>query len=104
MLSVYHHRQHRLNFNGPSLQTIELVSGSDTRLEVANRKEGVTINLKVRQPGTGFGNLIIDNPFKEPRNSPYTASQESSATDILTFVSFEASDSSVYVANVKTLD
>ena len=93
-----------LNFNGPSLQTIELVSGSDTRLEVANSKEGVTINLKVRQPGTGFGNLILPNPFKEPRNSPYTASQESSATDILTFVSFEASDTSVYVANVKTLD
>ena len=92
-----------LNFNGPSLQTIELVSGSDTRLEVANRKEGVTINLKVKQPGTGFGNLILDAPFLEPRNSPYTASQESDAKDILTFVTFEASDTSVYVANVKTL-
>ncbi len=93
-----------LDFNGPSLQSIELVSGSDTRLEVANRKEGVTINLKVRQPGTGYGNLILPNPFKEPRDNPYSASQETDATDILTFVSFEASDTNVYVANVKTLD
>ena len=93
-----------LDFNGPSLQSLELVSGSDTRLEVQNRKEGVTINLKVRQPGTGYGNLILDNPFREPSNFHYTASQQPSATDILTFVSFEASDTAVYVANVKTLD
>ncbi len=93
-----------LDFNGPSLKTIELVSGSDTRLEVLNRKEGVTINLKVRQPATGYGNLILPFPFKEPRENPYSASQETDTTDILTFVTFENSDGNVYVANVKTFD
>ena len=89
-----------LDFNGPQLQILELVSGSETRIEATNVKDGVTINLQVKQPGSGFGTVVIPNfPFKEPADNAYTASAQSDAIDILTFIRYNTND--IYVANVK---
>jgi hypothetical protein len=92
-----------LDFNGPQLQTLELVSGSETRLEATNTKDGVTINLQVKQPSVGFGTLVIPNfPFKEPTDSHYSASQAVDAIDILTFIRYNTND--IFVANVKNFN
>ena len=92
-----------LDFNGPQLQTLELVSGSETRLEATNTKDGVTINLQVKQPSVGFGTLVIPNfPFKEPADNAYTASQAVDAIDILTFIRYNTND--IFVANVKNFN
>ena len=92
-----------LDFNGPQLQTLELVSGSETRLEATNTKNGVTINLQVKQPGDGYGTLIIPNfPFKEPSDSHYSASAVVDAIDILTFIKYDTND--IFVANVKNFN
>ena len=89
-----------LDFNGPQLQILELVSGSETRIEASNVKDGVTINLQVKQPGSGYGTVVIPNfPFKEPADNAYTASQQNDAIDILTFIRYNTND--IYVANVK---
>ncbi len=92
-----------LDFNGPQLQILELVSGSETRLEATNAKDGVTINLQVKQPGDGYGTLIIPNfPFKEPSDSHYSASAVVDAIDILTFIRYNTND--IFVANVKNFN
>ena len=92
-----------LDFNGPQLQTLELVSGSETRLEATNTKDGVTINLQVKQPGDGYGTLIIPSfPFKEPSDSHYSASAAVDAIDILTFIKYDTND--IFVANVKNFN
>lgn len=89
-----------LDFNGPQLQTLELVSGSETRIEATNTKDGVTINLQVKQPGDGYGTVVIPNfPFKEPADNAYSASAQADAIDILTFIRYNTND--IYVANVK---
>ena len=89
-----------LDFNGPQLQILELVSGSETRIEATNVKDGVTINLQVKQPSTGVGTVVIPNfPFKEPADNAYTASAQTDAIDILTFIRYNTND--IYVANVK---
>ncbi len=92
-----------LDFNGPQLQTLELVSGSETRLEATNTKNGVTINLQVKQPSDGYGTLIIPSfPFKEPSDSHYSASAAVDAIDILTFIKYDTND--IFVANVKNFN
>ncbi len=89
-----------LDFNGPQLQILELVSGSETRIEATNAKDGVTINLQVKQPSDGYGTVVIPNfPFKEPADNAYSASAQVDAIDILTFIKYNTND--IYVANVK---
>ena len=71
--------------------TLTLVSGSDTHLDASNIKAGQTINVKLTQPGTGYGTISFSSDFAFPTGSTYTGSAASNAVDIVSMVSFDTS-------------
>lgn len=71
--------------------TIQLVSGSITRLEASNIKAGQTISFKVKQPSVGFGDLDFDTSFKFPTNNSYVPTFVASSEDIVSFVTYNSS-------------
>jgi hypothetical protein len=81
---------------------LNLVSGSNTRLEVSNVKSGQTLNLLVSQSNPFGGTLTLAPNLLEPSGSEYSASQVNGAQDILTLASFVRTDV-MYVANINNL-
>jgi hypothetical protein len=81
---------------------LNLVSGSNTRLEVSNVKSGQTLNLLVSQSNPFGGTLTLAENLLEPSGSEYSASLVNGAQDILTLASFVRTDV-MYVANINNL-
>jgi hypothetical protein len=81
---------------------LNLVSGSNTRLQVSNVKSGQTLNLLVSQSNPFGGTLTLAENLLEPSGSEYSASQVNGAQDILTLASFVRTDV-MYVANINNL-
>lgn len=90
-----------MNLTGSNFFTLNLVSGSSTRLVATNVKPGQTINLLVSQPAIGTGTLTYGSQFKFAPGNQYTASAASGSKDILTFITFD--NSSVYASALKSL-
>jgi hypothetical protein len=90
-----------MNLSRSNFFTLSLVSGSATRLEASNIKQGQTINLRVTQPSVGFGTLTFGSSIKQPQSSPYSATTGTGSVDIITFVSFDSSD--LYAVAIKNL-
>jgi hypothetical protein len=80
---------------------ITLVSGSDTLIEATNLQPGQTINLKVLQPGIGYGTISFSGDFAFPSGTSYTGSAASNAVDIVSMISFDSSK--LYANKVENL-
>ena len=89
-----------LNASSGSTFQLNLVSGSQTRLEVSGTRSGQTINLLVSQSATGPGTLVFGAGIEQPSGSFYSASQVANGEDILTMATF-INANRVYIANVK---
>jgi hypothetical protein len=81
--------------------TLTLVSGSNTFINPSNIEPGQTINLRVKQPSPGFGTVSFPSSVKQVSGSAYVPTAASSTEDIVTFISFDASN--LYLSNVKNL-
>lgn len=71
--------------------TLNLVSGSATRLVATNIQPGETIGLRITQPSPGFGTLTNDSSIRFPQAFPYIATPSASAVDVLSFQSYDTS-------------
>lgn len=71
--------------------TLNLVSGSATRLVATNIQPGETIGLRVTQPTASFGTISNDASIRFPQAFPYIATPSASAVDILSFQSYDTS-------------
>jgi predicted nucleic acid-binding Zn-ribbon protein len=89
-----------IDFSDTSLFVLTLESGSTTRIEATNANPGQTLNVLVKQPGTGTGSIVFGSGFLQPSGSSYTPTDVSNAKDILTFITFD-SGSEIYVVNAK---
>ena len=69
--------------------TLNLVSGSNTFINVSNVNAGETISLIVKQPSVGFGTVTYTSTLKFPAGYSYAATLTSSKEDIITFLSFD---------------
>ena len=69
----------------------DLVSGSDTHVVVTNASPAQTFVLKTIQPGSGTGTISFSG-VKFSLGTQPTATANSSAEDIYTFVSFDSND------------
>ena len=90
-----------MNLANGNFFTLSLVSGSATRLEASNIRQGQTINLRITQPSVGFGTITFGSSIEQPATNPYSATTSANAVDILTFISFDSS--SLYTAAIKNL-
>ena len=87
-----------LNLDNGNFFTLQLVEGTDTRIEPSNIKPGQTINLKLNT--TGSATVSFPSSVKQPSGSQYVPTT-TTGVDIVTLVSFDSSD--LYLANVKNL-
>jgi hypothetical protein len=90
-----------LNCASDNFFTLQLVSGSDTFIDPSNILPGQTINLRITQPDSGFGTVSFPSSVKQVSGSAYVPTAEALAQDIVTFISFDASN--LYLSNVKNL-
>jgi hypothetical protein len=91
------------DFSTSNFFELNLLDGTNTRVEATNVGPGQTINVLVTQaPLTGGGTITFSDAFKFPAVSPYTASADPATKDILTFVTF-ADTSSIYSVAVKNM-
>jgi len=79
--------------------TLTLVSGSTTHLNATNIQPGQTINIRITQPSTAFGNMSFASSIKQPSANIYNPTLSSDAVDIITLVSFDSG--SLYLNSVK---
>jgi len=87
-----------LNLNDGNFFTLQLVEGTDTRIEPSNIKAGQTVNIKLNT--TGSATVSFPSSVKQISGSAYVPTT-TTGTDIITMVSFDVSD--LYLANVKNL-
>jgi len=78
--------------------TLQLVQGTDTRIEPSNINPGQTINLRVNT--TGSATVSFPSSVKQVSGSSYVPTT-TTGTDIVTFISFDSS--SLFLNNVKNL-
>jgi len=87
-----------LNLNDGNFFTLQLVSGSNTRIEPSNIKVGQTINILLNT--TGSATVSFPTSVLQVSGSSYVPTTTTSK-DIITLISFDSS--SLYLANVKNL-
>jgi len=87
-----------LDLNNGTFFSLQLISGSDVRIEPQNIKPGLTISLKINT--TGSGTVTFPSSVKQPSGSLYVPTT-GSGVDIITFISFDSYH--LYSAYVKTL-
>jgi hypothetical protein len=78
--------------------TLQLVSGSNTRIEPTNIRSGQTISLLLNT--TGSATVSFPTSVKQVSGSAYVPTTATS-TDVVTFIAFDTA--SLYLANVKNL-
>jgi len=87
-----------LNLDNGNFFTLQLVEGTDTRIEPSNIKPGQTINVKLNT--TGSATVSFPSSVKQPSGSQYVPTT-TTGVDVITLVSFDSSD--LYLASVKNL-
>ena len=87
-----------LNLNDGNFFTLQLVSGSVTRIEPSNIKAGQTVNILLST--TGSGTVTFSTSVKQISGSSYIPTTTTSK-DIITLVSFDAT--SLYLVAAKNL-
>ena len=87
-----------LNLNDGNFFTLQLVSGSVTRIEPSNIKAGQTVNILLST--TGSGTVTFPTSVKQISGSSYIPTTTTSK-DIITLVSFDAT--SLYLVAAKNL-
>ena len=92
-----------IDFRDGDYFTLELVSGSNTFLEInpSGTKPGQTAILKVQQPDPGSGTLTYGANFKFPGGTIPTVTDGTLTEDIFTFVQFGQNDT--YVTSIQNL-
>jgi hypothetical protein len=85
-----------LDFSLNNFYTLQLVSGSNTYINVSNIFPGQTINLLVST--TGSGTVSFSTNVKQVTGASYIPTTTTS-NDILSFVSFDSS--AIYLNNIK---
>jgi hypothetical protein len=88
-----------MNFAEGSLFEIYLDAGTPLAIDAENIQPGQTINLLVNQNPGIAGTVTLDAKFKQPDGSPYVPSTDLGAQDILTFMTFNDTNS-VYVVAI----
>jgi hypothetical protein len=78
--------------------TLQLVAGTDTRIEPSNILPGQTINLRVNT--TGSATVSFPTSVKQVSGSAYVPTT-TTGVDIVTFIAFD--NSSLFLSNVKNL-
>ena len=78
--------------------TLQLVEGTDTRIEPTSIAAGQTVNIKLNT--TGSATVSFPASVKQVSGSPYVPTTTTSV-DVITLVSFDNTD--LYLANVKNL-
>ena len=76
--------------------TLQLISGSNVRIESDNISAGQTINILMNT--TGSGTVSFDSSFKQPSGSSYIPTTTTSK-DIVTLISYD--NSTLYLVSVK---
>ena len=89
-----------MDLNLGNFFTLTLASAATTRLVATNIQAGQTITLKVLQPAT-TGSLTYPSYIKFGNALAYSASAVSGATDIVTFVTYDAT--TLFAASTKNL-
>jgi hypothetical protein len=87
-----------LNLSNGDFFTLQLVSGSNTRIEPSNIKAGQTVNILLST--TGSATVSFPTSVKQISGSSYIPTTTTSK-DVITLVSFDSS--TLYLANVKNL-
>ena len=87
-----------LNLANGNFYTLQLVSGSNTRIEPSNIAQGQTVNILLST--TGSATVSFPTSVLQVSGSSYVPTTTTSK-DIITLVSFDSS--SLYLANVKNL-
>jgi hypothetical protein len=87
-----------LNLNEGNFFTLQLVSGSNTRIEPSNIKQGQTINILLST--TGSATVSFPSTVLQVSGSSYVPTTTTSK-DIITLISFD--NTNLYLANVKNL-
>ena len=87
-----------LNLNNGNFFTLQLVSGSNTRIEPSNIKPGQTVSVLLNT--TGSATVTFPTSVKQVSGSAYVPTT-TTGVDVITLISFDSS--SLYLANVKNL-
>ena len=87
-----------LNLNLGNFFTLQLVSGSNTRIEPSNIKQGQTINILLST--TGSATVSFPSTIKQVSGSAYVPTTTTSK-DVITLISFD--NTNLYLASVKNL-
>ena len=85
-----------IDLNLGNFFTLQLISGSDVRIEPSNIKPGQTTNIEVFT--TGSGTVSFPSSVLQPSGSSYVPTT-TTGKDVITLVSFDSS--SLYLVNVK---
>ena len=81
--------------------TLTLVSGSDTHIDATNIQPGQTINVKLTQPGSGYGTVSFSGDWAFQSGSLYTGSAAAGIIDVVSAVTFDSSK--LYANQVENL-
>jgi hypothetical protein len=87
-----------LDLSVGSFYTLQLVQGTNTHINPSNIKAGETVSLLLST--TGSATVSFPTSVKQPSGSSYIPTT-TTAKDILTLISFDASN--LYLVNVKNL-
>jgi hypothetical protein len=88
------------DFSSANFFDLTIVPNTNIHITATNVKPGQTVNVKVTQGDLATGSVSFDPSFKFPAFAAYTASLQTSAVDILTFITFDDTGS-IYSAGVK---
>jgi hypothetical protein len=87
-----------LDLSTNNLFTLQLVSGSNTRIEPSNIRAGQTVNILLST--TGSATVSFPTTVKQISGSAYVPTT-STSKDIITLVSFDSTN--LYLAQIKNL-
>ena len=86
-----------LNLNDSNFFTLQLVSGSNTRIEPSNIKAGQTVNILINT--TGSATVSFPSSVKYSNSGSAYVPTATTGKDVITLVSFD--NSSLYLAAIK---
>ena len=81
-----------MSYAAGNLFTMLLTSGSNTSVSFSNIQKGQTINLQITQASTSGGSVSFAGPVTFPSGSAYSASLAANSVDVLTFISFDGTN------------
>jgi len=73
-----------------NLFTLSLVNGANTHISASNIQRGQTTSIQITQGTLGTGTVTFNSVFTFPSGSSYVPFAISSAIDLISFISFDA--------------